>query len=103
VVAVGGLVGTTVFNARRQDGRSLIASGAYLAGMLTSSAFAVYPNVLPATDPANSLTIANAAAPTYGLLVGLAWWIVGMILAATYFVLVYRLFWGKVRPGHEGY
>ena len=39
-----------------------------------------------------------------GLAVGLAWWILGMALAAIYFVLIYRLFWGKVRPTEvEGY
>jgi hypothetical protein len=29
----------------------------------------------------------------------LAWWIVGMILAAVYFVFLYRRFSGPVRPG----
>jgi hypothetical protein len=26
-----------------------------------------------------------------------------MALAAIYFVLIYRLFWGKVQPADEGY
>ena len=60
-------------------------------------------DVLPAVDPANSLTITNAAAPPYGLLVGLAWWSIGMVLAAIYFVLMYRLFWGKVQLGEGHY
>jgi cytochrome d ubiquinol oxidase subunit II len=82
----------------------LAASGLYLAGMLASSAFAVYPNVLPATDPANSLTVNNAAAPVYGLTVGLVWWCIGMSLAGMYFVLIYRMFWGRVESAdHEGY
>ncbi len=71
--------------------------------MLASSAFALYPNVLPATDSVNSLTLSNAAAPQYGLAVGLAWWTIGMVLAVIYFVLIYRLFWGKVRLADEGY
>ena len=29
--------------------------------------------------------------------VGLVWWSIGMVLAILYFVLTYRLFWGKVR------
>jgi cytochrome d ubiquinol oxidase subunit II len=103
VIAVGGLVAVWFFRARGRDGAGLVASAVFLAGMLASSAFAVYPNVLPATDSVNSLTVSNAAAPQYGLAVGLAWWIVGMLLAAIYFVLIYRLFRGKVRLADEGY
>jgi cytochrome bd ubiquinol oxidase subunit II len=60
--------------------------------------------VLPATDSANSLTVSNSAAPPYGLAVGLVWWSIGILLAAIYFALVYRLFRGKVRlEADEGY
>jgi cytochrome d ubiquinol oxidase subunit II len=103
IIALGGLVAVRIFGARGRDGASLVASAVFLAGMLASSAFALYPDVLPATNAANSLTVTNAAAPQYGLAVGLAWWIVGMLLAAIYFVLIYRLFWGKVRLADEGY
>ncbi|HEV7662450.1 MAG TPA: cytochrome d ubiquinol oxidase subunit II [Chloroflexota bacterium] len=103
LAAVGGLVAVRVFHARCQDGRSLLASGVFLAGMLASSAFALYPDVLPATDRAYSLTVTNAAAPPYGLAVGLAWWSLGMLLALIYFAVVYRLFWGKVRLADERY
>ena len=71
--------------------------------MLTSTAFGVYPRVLPAVNPGNSLTIQNAAASDYGQAVGLVWWSIGMVLAAIYFVAMYRLFRGKVRLEDEGY
>jgi cytochrome d ubiquinol oxidase subunit II len=71
--------------------------------MLTSTVFGVYPNVLPAVNPENSLTIYNAAASDYGQAVGLIWWSIGMVLAAIYFVLIYRLFRGKVRLEDDGY
>ena len=71
--------------------------------MLASSAFALYPDVLPATAAVNSLTITNAAAPPYGLAVGLVWWTIGMVLAVIYFVLIYRLFRGKVRLTDASY
>jgi cytochrome d ubiquinol oxidase subunit II len=70
--------------------------------MLASAASGLYPMVLPAVNPANSLTITNASSSLYGQTVGLVWWIIGMILAIVYFVLTYRLFWGKVRLT-EGY
>jgi cytochrome bd ubiquinol oxidase subunit II len=103
ILAVAGLVGVRVLRAGDQDGRVFVASGLYLAGMLASSAFAVYPDVLPATNRANSLSVSNAAAPLYGLTVGLAWWCIGIVLAFVYFALIYRMFWGKVRSVGEGY
>jgi cytochrome d ubiquinol oxidase subunit II len=105
IVAIGGLALTWWFQERQQDGRSFLASAAYLAGMLTSAAFTVYPALLPAVDPSHSLTVFNSAAPIYGLVVGLVWWVIGMALAAVYFVLIYRMFRGKVGPadGNAGY
>jgi cytochrome d ubiquinol oxidase subunit II len=103
ILAIGGLLAARFFRARDRDAASLAASAIYLAGMLASSAFALYPDVLPATNAVNSLTVANTAAPQYGLAVGLAWWILGMTLAAIYVVLIYRLFWGKVQARDEGY
>jgi cytochrome d ubiquinol oxidase subunit II len=104
LAAVLGLLGVRLARGRRPDGARLVASGAYLVGMLASSAFVIYPAGLPASDPANTLTVSNAAAPVYGLTVGLAWWCLGMLLAAIYMVLIYRLFWGKVtHPDDHGY
>jgi cytochrome d ubiquinol oxidase subunit II len=103
LIALGGLVGMGYFNVRQRDLAALLGSGAYLLGMLASAAVGIYPMVLPAVNPANSLTISNASSSLYGQTVGLVWWVIGMILAAIYFVFVYRLFWGKVRPTGEGY
>jgi cytochrome d ubiquinol oxidase subunit II len=63
----------------------------------------VYPNVLPAVDPQNSLTIYNASSSDYSQAVGLIWWTIGMVFAAVYFIFIYRLFRGKVRMEDEGY
>lgn len=89
-LAIAGLIGVRLWD-------SFLASAAYICGMLTSAAFGVYPYVLGSNgDPNLGLTVYNAAAPGYGLSVGLRWWIVGMILAMGYFVFVYRHFAGKV-------
>ena len=103
LVAVAGLVGMIVFNVRERDREAFLSSSAYIVGMLTSTVFAVYPRVLPAVNPENSLTITNAAASDYGQAVGLIWWSIGMVLAVVYFVVIYRLFRGKVRLEDEGY
>jgi cytochrome bd ubiquinol oxidase subunit II len=103
LVAIAGLVGMIYFSFRGRDRAAFLSSSTYIVGMLTSTVFAVYPNVLPAVDPENSLTIQNASASQYGMTVGLIWWSIGMVLAAIYFILIYRLFHGKVRLEDEGY
>jgi cytochrome d ubiquinol oxidase subunit II len=103
LVAIAGLVGMVLFNFRGNDRAAFLSSSVYILGMLTSTVFGVYPNVLPAVDPENSLTIQNAASSDYSQAVGLIWWSIGMVFAAIYFILVYRLFRGKVRMEDEGY
>ncbi|MGB7226402.1 MAG: cytochrome d ubiquinol oxidase subunit II [Candidatus Acidiferrales bacterium] len=99
-LAVAGLVGIIVFV--KSDAKAFYASCLYLGGMLASVAFGLYPVVLPASaDPALSLTVENAKAADHGLKIGVAWWIVGMILVTAYFVMVYRRFSGKVSAAHE--
>lgn len=102
-LALGGLAVAAIMQRRGRDGRALIASGAYIAGMMASTAFGLFPAILPAIDPAHSLTIYNTASPRYGLVVGLVWWSIGMVLAAIYFGLIYTLFRGKVRPDEPSY
>jgi cytochrome d ubiquinol oxidase subunit II len=105
LLAIAGLVASRWPRpGRRARARPFLASCAYLAGMLLSVAFGLYPYVLPAnTDPARGLTVHAAAAGSYGLRVGLAWWIPGMILAAGYFTFVYRRFRGTVTLSENGY
>src|SRR5262249_47964107 len=103
-LAVAGLFGIRWFMVRRAEVRSFLASCAYIAGMLTSAVFGLYPYVLPAsTDPSFSLTVHNAKAPDYGLKIGLVWWVLGMLLASIYFVFTYRQFAGKIQIDSEGH
>lgn len=103
VIAVAGLAGIGYFNFKEQDRAAFLSSSAYIIGMLTSNVFGLYPNVLPGVNPDNSLTIYNAAASPYGQSVGLIWWSIGVVFAAIYFILIYRLFRGKLRLEDEGY
>lgn len=96
LIALVGLIGMGYFNIKQRDLPALFSSGTFILGMLASSAFGLYPDVLPAVQPAYSLTIYNASAGLYGLTVGLVWWCIGIVLAIIYFVLTYRLFWGKI-------
>jgi len=98
LVALVGLLGAGYFSFTKRDLAAFFASSTFILGMLTSAAFSLYPLVLPAVHPANSLTINNASASQYGLTVGLIWWSVGIVLAVIYFVFTYRRFWGKITP-----
>ena len=97
-----GLAGMLLYNLQGHDARAFLSSALFIGAMLASTACGLYPNVLPAsTNPAYSLTVYNTAAQSYGLSVGLVWWIVGIILASGYFIFVYRSFRGKVSAIEE--
>jgi cytochrome bd ubiquinol oxidase subunit II len=104
VVVIASLVMMRVATRRSAELQAFLASCVYITGMLVGAVFALYPVVLPAsTDPAYSLTIYNSAAGRHGLMVGLVWWSVGMVLTVGYFVFVYRMFRGKVQLEGGGY
>ena len=96
LLALGGLAAMGYFNLKQRDLASFFSSCTFIVGMLATAAFGLYPLVLPAVNPANSLTVYNAAGSQYSQTVGLIWWLIGMVLAIVYFVFTYRLFWGKV-------
>lgn len=96
LVALSAIVAMAYFNLTRRDLFSFFSSCVFIIGMLSSAAFGIYPMMLPSVDIVHSLTIHNASASAYGQSVGLVWWIIGMLLAVIYFVVTYRLFWGKV-------
>jgi cytochrome bd ubiquinol oxidase subunit II len=103
-LVVAGLVGIIVFSRRGEDRKAFTSSCVYLAAMLVGAVVGLYPRLLPSsTDPALDITIAKALSGIHTLHVGLAWWSIGMLLALTYFVIVYRMFKGKVSVDGEGY
>ena len=67
-----------------------------ISATLTSVVSSLYPNVLPAIDPARSLTVFNASSPEAGLRVALAWFLPGALLVGVYFSYLYRKVPGKV-------
>ena len=51
------------------------------------------------SNPANAITIQNAAAGSHSLSAGLVWWGAGMAIACGYVIVVYTMFKGKVQAG----
>jgi cytochrome d ubiquinol oxidase subunit II len=98
-----GLAGMIYHNRTKQDVRAFLSSTAFIGGMLASTAFGLFPNVLPAsTDPKHSLTVYNTIAHEYGLSVGIVWWSIGIALAMSYFTYVFFAHRGKTTVPAEG-
>jgi cytochrome d ubiquinol oxidase subunit II len=101
-----GLAGMLYFLKARHDTRAFISSSMFIGGMLASTAFGLFPNVLPAsTNPDYSLTVYNTITKEYGLGVGLVWWTIGIVIALLYFTYLFYSFRGKVKlsTDAEGY
>lgn len=98
------LLGIRYFSYRMADRNAFACSCVFLTVMMVGAAIALYPRLLPATTgAAYDITIANALSGPYTLHVGLIWWSLGMVLALGYFILVYRMFRGKVSMEGGGY
>jgi cytochrome d ubiquinol oxidase subunit II len=103
-LVAAGLGGVVYFTRRGQEGQAFLSSCVYIVAVLCGAAFGLFPNLLPSTtDPANAINIRNAAAGSQSLAIGLIWWSIGMAVAIGYFVLVYTMFKGKVRPQENGH
>ena len=103
LLGLTGLLGMFIFNMKEDDTRAFLCSSAFIGAMLASTAFGMFPKVLPAsTNPEYSLTIYNSAAQEHGLGIGVVWWIIGIILTTGYFIYMYRSFRGKVNMDDGG-
>jgi cytochrome d ubiquinol oxidase subunit II len=104
VVVLGSLGGMLYFCRGKSDRKAFISSCIYLDAMLVGAAISLYPRLLPSSnDLGRDITVQNALSGPYALRVGLAWWAFGMVLALVYFVVVYRMFRGKVTLDEGGY
>src|SRR5438552_5791788 len=100
ILPVGGaisLVATLVLRRRQRDVAAFMTSSLFILAMLGSVALGCYPNILIATrEPANSLTIFNAATGAYGLQAGAVRFVMGFVLIIAYQVYGHRVSRGKV-------
>ena len=95
------------FHLRDRMVAAFACSSLLVASLLVTIVWGTYPNLLTATDPANSVTITGAAAEPNGLRAALWWVPPGLALVVVYQVLIHRMFAGPVTPetlylyGHE--
>ena len=104
LVVIGSLGGMLYFCRGKADRKAFASSCIYLSTMLVGAAISLYPRLLPSSsDVSLDITVQNALSGPYAMRVGLIWWAFGMILALVYFVVIYRMFRGKVTLEGDGY
>ena len=100
ILAVGALVATLVYQRRALWGRAFAASSLFIAGLMTTAAAGLYPNILPSRDGRPfGLTIELAAAGHHSLTTALVWWPLGIVLALVYFTYAYRMLFRSSEVG----
>ena len=103
-LSASGFIGMLPLLKRKQEFAAFLSSCTFIAALLCSAAVGLYPNLLPSNvDAARSLTVANASAASYGLRIGLFWFVPAFALALGYSVFVYRHFAGKVEIPSRGH
>jgi cytochrome d ubiquinol oxidase subunit II len=102
VMGLAGITGMIYFRIKNNDLRAFLSSAIFISGMLASTAFGIYPVLLPSSiKPEYSLTIYNSKAGDYGLHIGMFWWVAGIIIAIGYFVYLFYTFRGKVKVSKD--
>jgi cytochrome bd ubiquinol oxidase subunit II len=96
-LSASGLLGLPLFLKRQRERAAFFSSCAFILGLLCSAAIGLYPNLLPSNiDAERSLTVASVSAASYGLRIGLFWFVPAFGLALAYSAFAYRHFGGKV-------
>nr|MBA3754403.1 cytochrome d ubiquinol oxidase subunit II [Nitrospira sp.] len=104
LIGLAALAALLVFRTGERDAAAFCSSSILLLGLLTGTAWGSYPNILIATtDPANSLTVTNASAGSYGLRAAFWWFTIGLGIVIVYQVCIHRLFWGPVKSGSSDF
>jgi len=91
-----------IFNGKY--GQAFLSSTLIIVSLVGLLGLAVFPNLVVASnDPANSLTIYNAASSSLTLTIGLIFALIGMPFVMTYTAVIYWTFRGKVELGENSY
>jgi len=102
--ALAALAAAWLYVRRGQAFRAFLCSSAMIALLLISGGIGLYPNLITSTiDPANSLTITNAASAQNTLEVALIVAVIGMPFVLLYTAGVYYIFRGKTVVDPHGY
>ncbi len=87
----------------RRDFRAFLSSCAAIAALLVLFAVGIFPNIVPAIDPNNSLTIYNASSSQRTLETMFIIALIGMPFVVGYTIAIYWIFRGKVKINNMSY
>ncbi|HPG39838.1 MAG TPA: cytochrome d ubiquinol oxidase subunit II [bacterium] len=98
------IVNIFVQHKKGRDLAAFLSSGAVIFTLMLTLGLGLYPNLLISSgDPANSLTIYNAASSQKTLQIMLTIALIGMPLVLFYTVIIFRIFRGKVKLDKHSY
>lgn len=103
LLTVAGLALVPLMLKSSRFGLLFVASSLNMAGLIATLGFGMFPNMLPALEPGNSLTIYNAASSALTLKAMLLIALIGVPIVLFYTIYVYRVFRGKVDLNSQGY
>jgi len=92
ILLAAGVILLPVFLKREQPFKAFLSSSAIIAAMFLIVGATIFPNLVPALNPAHSLTIYNAASSQLTLTVMLVIALIGMPIVIAYTVFVHHLF-----------
>lgn len=96
VIAVVAYLGAIFLQKGNKDLAAHIVLSLACAGLVIMAAAGIFPNIIPATDPALSITIAAAASSEYALTAMTIITCIGLPLVLLYHAIIYRTFRGKI-------
>ncbi len=83
--------------------RAFLSSAFSILCLFALFAIGIFPDIVPATDPQNSLTIYNAASSEKTLSIMFTIALIGMPFVIAYTLSIYWIFRGKVKIDHMSY
>jgi cytochrome d ubiquinol oxidase subunit II len=104
LLLLAGLFATPAFIFTHRFFPAILASSAAILGMMGIAAVSIYPALVPSLNGRlYDLTIGNSSSTPRTLRTMLMIALAGMPLVLLYTVVIYRVFKGKVRVGHDSY
>lgn len=97
VLTWAGIIAMPFARGKERYGLSFLFSSVSFAGMILTLAAGLFPKLVPATNPAFSLTIYNSASSPLTLKVMLVIALIGVPVVLLYTSYVYRVFKGKIK------
>jgi len=97
-----GFIGMLLFRKSTKNWLGFASSTLFIISGIGSAVASLFPVVIPSTNTiVESLTIYNTSSETYGLKVGLIWWIIAFTLVLIYFTFVHKVYKGKLTEKHD--